>query len=363
MIGKTLGIYIATRFLKVLFGMFLGMAFLIITVDFIEQLRRAADNDTVSLTDLYLVSVLRAPVFIEKAFPFACLFAAMITLTNLNSKLELVVARSAGISAWQFLLPISLSAILVGGFVATIYNPLAIMAFNKSTGLQAEIMESGGLAKLNTIKGHWIKQQDDQGTSVINALLAQDNGEILNQVKIIRFDGAGGIRERIDAERAIHLGDHWKLVNAKVTHQDGKITRSQTLNLPTRLTKDALLGASTPPESVPFWSLRNTAKKIKKSGTNSKPYMVQFHSLTALPLFLLAMVMVAATVCLRFVRFGQVGRMILGGIVAGFVLYTVTNLVTALGSNGVVPPAVASWAPVFVAILFGMSILLHQEDG
>ncbi len=109
--------------------------------------------------------------------------------------------------------------------------------------------------------------------------------------------------------------------------------------------------------------MKEIAKRVEKSGTNGKPYLVQYYSLTALPLFLLAMVIVAATVCLRFVRFGQVGRMILGGILCGFVLYTLTSLITALGSNGVVPPALAAWVPGFVATLFGMSVLLHQEDG
>ncbi|MGB7287683.1 MAG: LptF/LptG family permease, partial [Salaquimonas sp.] len=68
-------------------------------------------------------------------------------------------------------------------------------------------------------------------------------------------------------------------------------------------------------------------------------------------------------VSLRFVRSGQAGRLILGGIMGGFVLYAATRLVTSLGNNGIVPPVVAVWSPSLVAILFGMSILLYQEDG
>ena len=81
------------------------------------------------------------------------------------------------------------------------------------------------------------------------------------------------------------------------------------------------------------------------------------------PAFLIAMVIIAASVSLRFVRSGQAGRLILGGILSGFVLYAAARLVTSLGSNGIVPPFVAAWSPSLVAILFGMSILLYQEDG
>ena len=55
--------------------------------------------------------------------------------------------------------------------------------------------------------------------------------------------------------------------------------------------------------------------------------------------------------------------MILGGILAGFMLYVVTVLVKAFGSAGIVSPVLAAWLPVVVAFLFGVSFLLHKEDG
>ena len=365
MIGKTLYFYISMRFLKVLIAMVLGLGFLIVTVDFIEQLRKAADVKDVSLWSLYTISLLRAPTFIEKAFPFACLFAAMITLTQLNLKMELVVARAAGVSASHFLLPISISAALVGLFVATVYNPFAIKAFERSEDLSAEIIYKKPNKNSKTAtRGYWIKQQDDNGgSSIINAEVARQGGQLLDNVSVIRFDSNWKIIERLDAKQAIHRNNNWLLNEVTKTDASGKNTNVSSINLKTRLTKDELLGISGRPDAVSFWKLRETAKRVEKSGTNGRPYMVQFHSLTALPLFLLAMVIVAATVCLRFVRFGQVGRMILGGILSGFVLYTITSLITALGSNGVVTPALAAWAPGLVATLFGMSVLLHQEDG
>ena len=365
MIGKTLYFYISMRFLKVLIAMILGLGFLIVTVDFIEQLRKSANVEDVSLLSLYTISLLRAPAFIEKAFPFACLFAAMITLTQLNLKMELVVARAAGISASHFLLPISISAAFVGILVATVYNPYAIKAFEYSETLSAEVIYKKKARNSNlATRGYWIKQQDDDGgSSIINAEIARKGGRLLDNVSVIRFNSDWQIIERLDAKQAIHRTGSWLLNEVIKTDGSGNTFNLGSVYLKTRLTEDELLGISAQPDGVSFWKLRETAKRVEKSGTNGRPYMVQFHSLTALPLFLLAMVIVAATVCLRFVRFGQVGRMILGGILSGFVLYTLTSLITALGSNGVVTPALAAWAPGLVATLFGMSVLLHQEDG
>lgn len=365
MIGKTLYFYISMRFLKVLLGMLLGLAFLIVTIDFIEQLRRAANVKDASLLSLYAISLFRAPAFVEKAFPFACLFAAMITLTQLNQKMELVVARAAGVSASYFLLPISISAALVGVIVATLYNPLAIQAFQYSEKLSSVVLR--GAPSINnsvTLKDYWLKQKDDDGaSSIINAQLARENGTILDNVSIVRFDSNWIITERLDARLATFKRDQWQLDEVIKTDTSGNTLKLDSMFLKTGLTEDDLIGVSAKPENVSFWKLREIAKRVEKSGTNGDPYQVQFHSLTALPLFFLAMVIVAATVCLKFVRFGQVGKMILGGILCGFVLYTFTSLVTALGSNGIVTPALAAWSPAFVATVFGMSVLLHQEDG
>jgi len=364
MIGRTLGIYISLRFLRSLVGMLLGLAFLIVSVDFIEQLRKASGNDNVNLGQLYLIAMLRAPIFVEKAFPFACLFAAMMTLTNLNQKLELVVARAAGVSAWQFLLPISLAAALVGVFVATVYNPIAIQASKSAKEYAALALYGTPLAQRTTQREYWIKQEDaDGGYTVINAELARDEGTVLDNAKILRFDAKGNFIVRLDATSVVHRGDHWSVMGLRKIDAQGNSVNLESEKVPTNLTRNELFSISGKPDEIPFWKLRQTAERVEKSGTNGKPYLVHFHSLTALPAFFFAMVLVAASVCLRFVRFGQVGRMILGGILFGFVLYTVTSLITALGSNGVVPPIVAAWSPGFVAILFGMSALLHQEDG
>ncbi len=77
----------------------------------------------------------------------------------------------------------------------------------------------------------------------------------------------------------------------------------------------------------------------------------------------MAMVLIAATVSLRLFRLGNVLPMILGGVAAGFLLYVALEMAKQLGAAGVVHDVVAAWVPVVVAMLTGLTILLHQEDG
>ncbi len=361
--GSTLNVYIALRFAKTVLGILLALFALIVTIDFVELLRRFSEMPDVDAGRLYAVALLRAPNFMEKAFPFGCLFAAMITLAQLNQRMELVVARSAGVSAWQFLLPLSITAAVIGVVVSTIYNPLAIVAAERAKEISTEIHTGTRFLPQSRADNVWMRQDTGQTSAVINATVALESGRILDDVRIIRFDEEGVIIERIEARQAIYQGDHWLLIDASGDSMDGGFDRQQSRKLATNLTQDAIFGAIGDPESVGFWGLRDAAGKVRRSGINPGPYLVQYHSLTAMPLLLVAMVLIAACVSLRFVRFGQSGRLILGGISSGFVLYIVTKLVTSLGSNGIVPPVAAAWAPSVVATLFGISILLHQEDG
>ena len=73
----------------------------------------------------------------------------------------------------------------------------------------------------------------------------------------------------------------------------------------------------TPPESVPFWNLDETIARTERAGLDATRYRLQYDVLLARPLLFVAMVFVAASVSLRFFRFGGVGRMVFGGVAAG----------------------------------------------
>jgi lipopolysaccharide export system permease protein len=117
------------------------------------------------------------------------------------------------------------------------------------------------------------------------------------------------------------------------------------------------------PESIPIFELSRKIEAAKSFGLNANGFRMQFHSLLASPALLVAMTLIAATVSLRFTRYGQSATMILGGILAGFLLYVVTALAKAFGSTGLVPPPVAAWIPVAVAMFYGVTFLLYKEDG
>jgi lipopolysaccharide export system permease protein len=131
----------------------------------------------------------------------------------------------------------------------------------------------------------------------------------------------------------------------------------------TNLELEQLRQSFVPPDAVGFWAMPAVISRTIGAGLDPTPYQLRYQSLMARPLLLIAMVLVAASVSLRFFRFGGVTRLVLGGVAAGFVLYVATQLSEELGASGIVNPPVAAWLPAIVGTLLGSLALLHQEDG
>ena len=83
----------------------------------------------------------------------------------------------------------------------------------------------------------------------------------------------------------------------------------------------------------------------------------------ALPALFAAMVFMSASFSLRLSRYGGIPRIILYSALAGFGVYFFSDLTQALGQSGVLPLPLAATVPAAAAILVGMTLVFHQEDG
>lgn len=362
MIGWTLGRYFFMRYLQITFYFLLGIFALALLLDFTENASKLSNLPSYTVTGALALSAMRIPFIMQQMIPFVALFSAMATLISLNRKYELVVARSVGVSAWQFLLPACFGAFLFGLATIFLLNPLAAYGFAKSEEIAAG-WRNGKVNDVATIRDPWLRQKTDQGETIIGAKSILDRGTTLSDATFIQFDTDSSIKERYDAKTAELKDGYWLL------HDVTRFAFSQTpekiaeLRIPTQLRPEFVEEKLASPETIPFTELRHKIEVARSFGYSADAFDMQFQSLVALPALLMAMTLIAATVSLKFVRFGQSGTMILGGVLAGFMLYVVTVLVKAFGTAGFVPPFVAAWVPVLIATFFGVSFLLHKEDG
>ena len=357
----TLHRYFALRFLSASIITFMGVFVLVAMVDYVELVRRTSDVPGVSSLLVAKASLFRVPQITEKIIPFSILVGAMACFLNLSRRLELVVARAAGMSAWQFVAPAMAVAFGLGVLATTVYNPISASLEEQSKRLESELM--GEDQRANQGKSFWVRQVNADSQSIINAANSREQGSQLDGITVFTFDSAGQFKQRIEAKSA-HLDDgHWTLADVRIFSTSGPATTTATYLLPTTLTRAQVRESFATPESVPFWSLPLYIKLAESAGLVASSYRVQYHRLLALPFLLVSMVLVSAAVSLRFFRFGGVQKMVLGGVAAGFLLYVLSKTFEDFSRAGLLNPMVAAWIPVLLGACIGIMTLLYQEDG
>ncbi|MEE9376221.1 MAG: LptF/LptG family permease [Rhizobiaceae bacterium] len=366
MIGRVLGVYLAKEFLRNVIFIFVLFFSLIIVVDLIELSRDLGKTANASLKQIFFIAIFRAPAFAENVLPFSILFGASMCLLSLNRRLELVIARASGVSVWQFLWPLVLTAAIIGSLASFAYNPLSLAGTVASRAFEASAFGrvKGGFS--NKTKNFWLRLNAPSGDLVLRARVSQNKGVKLTAVSAYRFSTEGDFNERIDAAEAQYVTqggkNYYILTDTIVTTAGQRGQKKPKVKLEVLVSKSQLQLGQTTAEDVSIWSLGSQTAMAEQSGKNALPFKTRFYALLAQPLLFIAMVLLAGTVSLTFARFGLNTKVFMGGVLAGFVLYVLTKLVVTFGSNGLVPPLIAAWSPAIVASLICTTILLHQED-
>ncbi len=358
----TLQRYIGRKYL-IAFGInFIVLIALIFMVDFGENARRFSTVPGYSASVMAFLTVLKIPELIQVTIPFVILIASMSTLMGLNRKYELVIARASGLSAWQFLTPLLICNLFIGILSVTALNPLGAYTAKLGTEVAAEVGFGGGL-RASSDNAPWLRQITDEGSAIIGGRSSTENGSVLNDVTILRFNEDNTVKDRVDADKATLTEGFWVLDNARITASNQPVVTQTQMRITTNLQAEFIEETFASPDSVSFFELPSKIDAANSFGLKANTYAMKLHQLIALPALLVAMTLIAAMVSLTFVRFGQSLYSILGGILCGFLLYVVSELITAFGEAGSVPPIVAAWVPVIVASTIGTTVLLHKEDG
>jgi lipopolysaccharide export system permease protein len=358
---RTLGLYFFRRYVVTTIWFLLGIFALVFIIDFSEMSNRAGALPGYTLSTGLLVTGLRVPTILMQTVPFVALFAGMAALISLNRRYELVVTRAAGISVWQFLRPFVIGSFLFGVLSVLTLNPLAAWGSQKAQEFEASWGATNSARANNAVP--WLRQIYGKDEAIIGAKAVLDNGTRLLNVSVIHFDSDSRIVLRQDADSATLEDGYWLLKNVHETRSGELPVRLDEVQLRTNLKREFVSEDLEKPENIAFFDIGRKIEVAKSFGFPTNAMETQLHSMLSLPLLLVAMTLIAACVSLKFSRFNQSRAVILGGILSGFMLYVVTVLVKAFGSSGVVPPFVAAWLPVVVAMSLGATILLHQEDG
>ena len=365
----TLSLYIVRQFALSVIAMLLALSGLVSMFDFIELLRRSASHPDVSFALVSQIAALRLPYEAMQILPFAVLLGGILCFWRLTRSSELIVARAAGVSAWEFLTAPTLCAVLFGVIATALVSPVSSVMLARAEAMDNTYLRTGGGPLALNGGQLWLRQSDrqtvPQGVAIIHAQQVELHHRQLTaqQVSVFRLDGSDKLLSRIEATKATLGPGNWELENARSIRPEQLPEPPQLINLPTDLTVSRVQESFASPDTLSFWALPGFIALLDRSGFSSIRHQLHFQALLALPLLAATMTLVSAGFSMRPARRGGVAQMIASGVAAGFALFVVSKIAEEIGQSGALPVVLAAWAPAASGLMLAVALLLHTEDG
>ena len=368
-VAATLSLYVARQFTAAVLAMLAALSGLVALFDFIELLRRSATRPDATFALVLQIAALRLPYIAMQILPFAVLLGGIIAFWRLTRSSELIVARAAGVSAWQFLAAPVACALLLGAIATGVVSPLSSVMLGRAESLDNAYLRSTG-GPLALAGGQlWLRQADRQfdpaGVAILHAQSVSLHDDLLlaKDVSIFRLSADDRLLVRVEAGSAELTPGQWLLHGARTMTPDHMPEPVGTMTLPTNLTVGRVQDSFASPDTLSVWALPDFISLLERSGFSAIRHRLHFQTLLALPLLAGTMALVSAGFSMRPARRGGVAQMIASGVAAGFMLFVVSKVTEEFGQSGSLPAILAAWAPAIAGLLLAVSLLLHLEDG
>ncbi|EKE10510.1 MAG: hypothetical protein ACD_16C00018G0002 [uncultured bacterium] len=354
--------YASRSFLLSFGGTFFCLFTIIVLFDFAEIQRRAGSKEVDLGIKLSMV-LLRAPQFLEQALPFVVLIAALFVFWRLNRANELIIIRSSGVSLWRIIVPVSLTALLIGFIDLAGFNPLSSAFQERYEKLEKHYLSRHKEDIKISSTGLWFSEKVDSNLKIYRTSKVDLKKLEFKDLNIIITSQSNEFVERIDAKTGriykgqLYLRDGWDLVAGKVAESFAE------KKMATTLTKKKIEGLQVNRSIFSFWKLPAYMSLLDAAGLQILKYQMSWYSMIASVFWLGFMVLLAAAFSCRPLRQGKTVFFILLGLLAGFFLYFFKDMTFAMGASGVLPPIIAAWLPPVITAMVGSVILFNQEDG
>jgi len=291
-----------------------------------------------------------------KTLPVTVLMGATLGFLDLKMRHELTVIQATGLSIWRIV-----RAPVIGLALVSLAISLGLETVSTQINRDLYPTPPGQTAMLTPPGEVWLEQRSGDVRYVIMATGMQPGGTRLGQVTLFHLGDSD--EERLEAPDAELRDGEWVFPTATVRNPDKPAEAVTDYRVPTN-SSAAELGlrlAST--EDMTFFELLDLLEAgVSDSGIRAAATM-RLIKLLALPLVLTGSLFIAFAFTAGYRRGSNYGPAVLYGIVLGFVVFVITEMADRAGSTGVLDPTFAAVGPAFVAIVIGVTVLLHKEDG
>ena len=298
----------------------------------------------------------QTPQYIYYILPLAVLLAALVTIGLLTKNSELVVMKACGISLYRVALPMVGAALLAGG-VLFLLEETVLGPSNRRAEAIRHVIRGGSPQTFDVLLRRWVV---GSGGEIYHFDYYDPREQALNGLSIYEFGPRMQIlARRTYAERAVYAGgpdtgsDVWRLERGWTRElTDEGETRAFTPFTESKaaIEPSAYFTTQQPDERFMSYSqLRDYTARLRASGFDVSGQLVALERKISFPFVTIVMTLLAVPFAVTTGRHGAMYG-IGAGIVLAITYWVAISIFAALGTGGLVAPALAAWAP---NLLFG----------
>ena len=358
--SRTITLYLARLFITRILGVLVMLVLVLQALDLLSETGSVLAHPGNGQAQLWTYVTLRAPQLVARFLPYSVLLATLFTFFPLNQNSEVIAMRAAGLSAHQILAPMLATALVVSG-CSFVFNERVVT--RASATLKAwQNVGYGPLVRESGVRGN-VYLAD--GGNILYARTVTGAGKAMRMADVTwyRRDPQGRILERIISPAATWASPGWRLESpqrfAVQTTATGPVA---PLTVAAGLTPGRVELSSINAEGLDIVDLRRVIGTLKSSGRRTSELEGKWWHKLSGPLAALLMPLLGAVAAFGLARSGQLLIRAVIGMALGFAYFVVDNAALALSNFGGYPPFFAAWAPFFLFLLIGETVLIRTEE-
>lgn len=362
--SRTLTLYLAKLFVVRILAVLVMLVLVLLALDLLAETGKILAASGNGQAEILEYASLRAPQLASRFLPYSVLLATLITLVTLNQNSEVVAMKAAGLSAHQVLAPLLLTAALVSA-ASFVFNERIVTRANATlkawqAAEYGPIPRSDGEAAAPRANVYLT-----DGDNILAAATLTGTGPdiVLTGVSWYARGPGGIIREQVRAPRATYAAPGWRLEEPVRFDVAGALTeRPAALVVGQDLSPERIMLQSVDADAQSFWELRESIAAYETAGRNTDEMRAKWWHRLSGPLSALLMPLLGSVAAFGLARSGQLFVRAIIGMALGFAYFVVDNAALAMGSFGGYPPFLAAWAPFFLFLLLGETVLIRTEE-
>jgi lipopolysaccharide export system permease protein len=267
--------------------------------------------------------------------------------------------KASGLSAHQILAPLILASLGIAA-LAFAFNEGVAVKSARTVNAWSDNDYEPIRNESDLLSNVWLKA----GNDFVRARLVAGRGTRLTLNNLTIYQRSGPTLERVsEIGRAVQDGHRWRFENVKSYDASMNLVRRQKVAFGLEgVTPDRFTLAKVQPDEHGFTELRQSIAELKAAGRpTDEARSGLWHKLSG-PLSVVLMPLLAALAAFGLARSGQVLLRAAAGMALGFTYFVIDNLSLALGNVGAYPAWLAAFAPFFLFLLIGESLLIRSEE-